>query len=99
MASADLTFDVQVDPGVQVFQARGDVSTAVRPGMPWVCIFDLHRVWQFVIVLKTKRSGGPMDRPVTMAMEGEGRAGDQNSLSLIRQVDGVQMDQWRTRRI
>lgn len=33
VASTDLTFDVQVDPGVQVFQALGSVPTAVCPSM------------------------------------------------------------------
>lgn len=39
-----LTFDIQVDPGVQVVQAPVGVPTAVCPSVSGLRLLDLHGV-------------------------------------------------------
>lgn len=97
--SSKLTFDIEVDPGVQVFQAPVGVPTAVCPGVSRVCPPYHYRVRQSVLVQQTECSAGPMDRTVTMTTEGEGGAGGKDHLGLVWQEIRVQMDGQRTRRI
>lgn len=99
MASAYLTFDIQVDPCVQVFQALVAVPTAVCPSVLGVRPRYLHQILQILLIHQIECSRGPSDRAVTMTTEGEGGTGCQHHLSLVWQEVRVQMDQWRTGRL
>lgn len=56
-----LTFNIQVDPGVQVLQAVVGVPTAVRPSVSGVRSPNLHQIPQSFLVQQAEGGTGPVD--------------------------------------